>query len=69
MKQIAKSTMAIVMLLAVSACAQTNNTPNSVFSNYEYAPATSFNSYPTAQGYGDKYPPQQGALFRMNNHY
>ena len=68
MKQIAKMLVSFGLLLAVSACASTNQN-SEIFSNYEYAPAVSFNSYPGAAygtvGYST------GAVatpFSMNNH-
>jgi hypothetical protein len=50
MKQITKIVTALVVLLAVSACAQTS--PSSrVFSEYNYAPTNGYNSYNVAADY------------------
>lgn len=67
MKQIAKVIVSVMLMLAVSACANTDAT-SQVFSNYEYAPAASFNNYPANAGYG-YVGSHVASPFSMNNHY
>jgi len=61
MKRFTKMTVALVALMAVSACAQTNSNAQ-VFQDYDYAPDYS------SQGYNTAYAPSQNN-FTMNNYY
>ncbi len=62
MKRIAKVTLAIAALLAVSACAQPNSQAQ-VFQNYDVSPYSYGASYTTA------YAPAESSSFKMNNYY
>ena len=62
MKRIAKATLALTALLAVSACAQPNSQAQ-VFQDYDYAP--DYNSY----GYNTASAPAESNAFKMNNYY